>query len=87
MLAVLKYLQDNYRTTTLNETAALFHYDPSYLGKQIKAYTGKNYTALIRELRIEMAKRLLRSTDDPMGEIAELAGFDRLSHFRCPEEP
>ena len=81
MLAVLKYLQDNYRTTTLNETAALFHYDPSYLGKQIKAYTGKNYTALIRELRIEMAKRLLRSTDDPMGEIAELAGFDRLSHF------
>ena len=34
---------------SLNETAALFHYDPSYLGKQIKAYTGKNYTALIRE--------------------------------------
>lgn len=81
MLAVLKHLQDNFRTTTLNETAALFHYDPSYLGKQIKAYTGKNYTTLVQELRIEMAKRLLRSTDDPVGKVGELAGFDRLSHF------
>ena len=81
MLAVLQHIQDNYATTSLNETAALFHYDPSYLGKQIKAYTGKNYTALVREFRIDMAKRLLRGTDRTIGKIADQAGFDSLSYF------
>lgn len=81
MLAVLQHIEDNYATTTLNETAALFHYDPSYLGKQIKAYTGKNYTALVREFRIDMAKRLLRGTDRAIGKIADQAGFDSLSYF------
>jgi len=83
MLAVLKHVQDNFRTTSLQETAQRFHYEPSYLGKQIKAATKKNYTELIRELRIEEAKRLLRETRLSMNEVAEQAGFDsRVNFFR-----
>lgn len=81
MLNVLKHLQDNYRTISLQQLAELFHYEPSYLGKQIKASTGKNYTELIRELRISETKRLLQSTDLSMDEIAEQAGYDSRVHF------
>lgn len=83
MLTVLKYIQDHFRTTSLQETAEYFHYEPSYLGKQIKQVTGKNYTEIIREMRIEEAKRLLRDTDMSMMEVALAAGFDsRVNFFR-----
>lgn len=81
MLEILKHIQANYRTTSLQETAVLFHYEPSYLGKQIKAYTGKNYSVLINELRIETAKRLITNTDYSVEEVGQLAGFDTAGNF------
>ena len=81
MLNVLKYLQDNYSTISLQRLAELFHYEPSYLGKQIKASTGKNYTELIRELRINETKHLLQTTELSMDEIAEQVGYDSRVHF------
>lgn len=81
MLAVLKYIQEHYRTLTLNDLAERFHYEPSYLGKQIKAATGKNYTDIIREIRVEEAKRLLRTTELTVDQIAERVGYTGRVHF------
>lgn len=81
MLAVLKYIQTHYKTVSLNEAAERFHYEPSYLGKQIKAATGKNYTDIIREMRISEAKHLLRATDLPIDEVAEQVGYTGRVHF------
>ena len=81
MLAVLKYIQTHYKETSLNEVAELFHYEPSYLGKQIKSATGKNYTDIVRVLRIEESKRLLRYTELSMEEVAAQAGYDSREHF------
>lgn len=81
MLAILKHIQAHYKTTSLNEVAELFHYEPSYLGKQIKAATGKNYTDIIREMRISEAKRLLRATNLSVDEVAEQVGYTGRVHF------
>ena len=81
ILAILKYIQANYRITSLGELAAHFHYEPGYLGKLIKKATGKTYTAIIGELRIEEAKRLLLETDLPVEEVGEQTGFDSPVHF------
>lgn len=81
MLTILKHIQANYQTTSLGEIAAAFHYEPSYLGKQLKRYTGKSYTAMIRDLRISEAKRLLRTTDLSIEKVGERAGFNSLIHF------
>lgn len=81
MLAVIRHIQTHYKTTSLNETAELFHYEPSYLGKQIKAATGKNYSDLIREVRMEEAKRLLRTTALTIDEVAEQVGYVGRVHF------
>lgn len=81
MLSILKYIQTHYKETSLGEVAELFHYEPSYLGKQIKASTGRNYTDIVRELRINEAKELLEETELSMDEVAEQAGYDSRVHF------
>lgn len=81
MLSVLKYIQTHYKETSLNAVAELFHYEPSYLGKQIKTATGKNYTDIVKTLRIEESKRLLRFTELSMDEVAAQAGYDSREHF------
>ena len=81
MLTILKYIQANYRTASLGEIAAAFHYEPSYLGKQIRRYTGRRYTEIIRDLRLAEAKRLLRTTDLSIEKVGEQAGFNSLIHF------
>lgn len=81
MLSVLKYIQTHYKDTSLHAVAELFHYEPSYLGKQIKTATGKNYTDIVRSLRIEESKRLLRFTELSMDEVAEQAGYESREHF------
>ena len=81
MVAILKYIQQNFRNSSLGETAARFHYEPSYLGKYIKAMTGKSYTEIVRNLRLNEAKRLLKDTDWSMEKIAEQAGYNNQVHF------
>lgn len=81
MLDILKHIQANYKTTSLNETAAMFHYRPSYLSKQIKLNTGKNYSQLIDDLRMTDAKQLLQNTSLKIEEVAMASGFQSAVHF------
>lgn len=81
MLTVLKHMQENYRTITLEHLAAQFGYDPSYLGKMIRANIGKSYTEAILELKLNEAKRLLTQTELSVEKVAEQAGFHSQVHF------
>jgi AraC-like DNA-binding protein/mannose-6-phosphate isomerase-like protein (cupin superfamily) len=81
MLAILKYIQNHYQTTSLSDVAEQFHYEPSYLGKLIKNSIGKNYTDIVRDLRINEAKRLLCSTDLPVNDVAATIGCESRVHF------
>lgn len=81
MAAVLKYLQLNYRTTSLAELAAAFHYEPDYLSRQIKSSLGRSYVELVLELKMNEAKRLLRATSLTVEQIAVQAGFGSGAHL------
>lgn len=81
MAAVMKYIQGHYRTTSLKEVAAIFHYDADYLGRQIKRYMGVNYIELVLQLKLEEAKRLLRETGLTMEQIAEHTGMGSAIHL------
>lgn len=81
MLAILKYIQTNYRTATLAGTAAHFHYAMGYLSKLIKRTTGKNFTAIVGELRIEEAKELLTETELSVEEVGIRTGYESPVHF------
>jgi len=51
------------------------------LNRKVKSVTGIDTANYIREMRVAMAKKLLTTTHDPMGEIAEKCGFDSSSYF------
>lgn len=83
MPAILEYMEQNYRSVTLELLAMHFHYESAYLSKMIKTTTGKNYSTAITELKIKEASRLLLTSDKKIGEIAEIVGYNSADHFTC----
>ena len=81
MATVMKYIQDNFRTATLNDVAAVFHYDPDYLGKRIKTCMGQGYADLVGKLKLERAQNMLCTTALTVERVAELAGYGSASYF------
>ncbi|WP_026665273.1 helix-turn-helix transcriptional regulator [Butyrivibrio sp. FC2001] len=78
---VLQYIQHNYQTLTLAALAEFFHYSETHLSTLIKQNTGKNYTELIKNLRMRDAQNLLLNTNQKIGEIAEETGYNSADHF------
>lgn len=78
---IMKYLNTNYRTATLSEIAEHFHYSASYLSIMIKKLTGKNFTDLIRELKMSDASHYLITTTKSIEEIATLTGYNSSDQF------
>lgn len=78
---VLQYIQHNYRTLSLSGLAAFFHYSEPHLCTLIRKNTGHTFSDLIRELRLEDAKRYLRETDLRIAEIADRVGYHSADHF------
>ena len=54
---------------------------PNHLNKVVKGVTGKSPSVWIEEAVIQEAKRLLRTTALPLGEIASLVGILDQSYF------
>ena len=78
---VLQYIQHNYQTLTLASLAEFFHYSEPHLSTLIKQNTGKNFTDLIKNLRMRDAKNLLLNTDRKVNEIADQIGYNSADHF------
>lgn len=72
---VLHYLSQNYRTTSLGEVARVFHYSESHLSTCIRQITGKTYTEMIRNLKMNDAIDYLLHTEKPVEEISLIVGY------------
>ena len=81
ILKVLRYIETDYVNGSLGAIAREFHYDMSWLSREIKRKTGKNYTELVKEKRLAQAAFLLRSTDKKVSEISFAVGYENLSYF------
>ena len=49
--------------------------------KFFKSHMGAGFIEYLNDYRLTMSERLLRSSDDPVTEVAEKCGFDNLSYF------
>lgn len=67
---------------TLDSAAAMAGFAPAYFSNVFKKQTGQNFTEYLTEVRLQEAKRLLRSSDKSIGEIASLAGYPDDKYFR-----
>lgn len=75
------YLEHNFATASLKELAENEHYSMCYLSKLIHNLFGKTFNQLLANKRIEVAQKLLLTTDMKVYEIAEFIGYENLTHF------
>lgn len=81
IVAILSYIQNHFQDLSLETAAQRFHYNPSYLGKLLKRSTGKNFTQLVRDCRMERACQLLTDSEYTIGAISTMVGYENVEHF------
>ena len=81
MISVLSYIENNYKEGELTQLAEYLHYDIYWLSKEIKRQTGKTYTELIQNKRLNQAAWLLTSTGMSVMDVALEVGYDNISYF------
>ena len=81
ILGVLRYLETNYAGGSLTEAAQLLHCDVTWLSREIKRRTGRTYTELLQERRLQQAAWLLEHTRQRVSDIAVSVGYENVSYF------
>jgi AraC family transcriptional regulator len=67
--------------TTAEELAGELGLNPRWLAHAYRSLTGEGLHETLRRRRVEHAVQLLRSTDEPIAEVAATAGFCDQSHL------
>lgn len=78
---ILGYIEKNLRDVSLQELTVKFHYSSGYLSNLIHEYTGKKFSDIVRNLRLDTAQTYLESGGYSLQQIAELCGFHDASYF------
>ncbi len=79
---VVRYVRENLaQRIVLGDAAAAADLSPNYLAHLIKKETGKTFTDLVTERRMEKARELLAHTTLRISEIAGIVGFEDEAYF------
>lgn len=81
IVALLKYIDKNFMDLTLPKLAQQFNYTSSYLSTLLKRETGKNFSQLILEKKLNQAEFLLQNTNKSIQECARESGFSNTTYF------
>ena len=79
---ILIYISENYRSDiSLKSVGTALGYSPKYVSNCLKAIPGIGFRPLINSLRIELAKKLLITTDKYSLDVAYDCGFVSQASF------
>lgn len=79
---VKTYIDHNYsKNITTEFVASLFHMNRSYLSHIFKKKQGMAFIDYLSLVRITEAKKLLKSSDTKLYQIAKTVGYDNVSYF------
>lgn len=81
VLPILRYIEENYLTCTLSETARIFNLNQNYLSNLLKKHTGLSYRELVQQQKLRASEHLLQSSDLSISEIAHMSGYENVSFF------
>ena len=81
MMQMISYIKANHHDISLIKMAESFGYNPAYLCRMIKKYTGENYSKLLNKLRMQKACELLRCKDITIEDLVERLGYRDVSSF------
>ncbi|MGP4041458.1 response regulator transcription factor [Gracilibacillus sp. D59] len=79
---IKKYIHSHYdQSITLKSIANKFYMNPVYMGQLFKKTYGVYFKDYILTVRMDEAKKLLRTTDLKVYEVAEKVGFNNPDYF------
>lgn len=78
---ILDYMGDHSDVVTLKDIAAHFHYHPNYISALLHRETGRKFTEILLEKRMERAVLLMKNTPLSIEEIAAMLGYSNHSNF------
>ena len=81
LTSILRYVEANYKSCTLESTANFFEIHPNYLTTMLKQRMGLSYKELVVGEKLKQAAVMLRQTELTIKEIASEIGYDNISFF------
>ena len=72
---------DHSDVVTLQDIAAHFHYHPNYVSALLHRETGRKFTEILLEKRMERAVLLMKNTTLSLEEISSMLGYSNHSNF------
>ncbi len=78
---ILRYIAEHAADATLGGVAARFSYHPNYISTLLKQKTGRTFSRLLLEQRMDRALALLKSTGLSVEEVAAMVGYNDASNF------
>jgi AraC-like DNA-binding protein len=82
LLRVSRYVRENLaRELSLSDAASAAFLSPNYLAHLLKKETGKSFTELVTERRMERAQDLLTNTAMRIADVAHATGFEDEGYF------
>ncbi len=81
IFSILRYVQYNFSTTSLQSLAEHFNYNESYLSRMLKSNLGCTFSEYLTDLKLKKAAELLTTTRLPVSEILLLSGYSDKTHF------
>ncbi len=78
----LDFMRANlHRDISRDEVARHAGISPSHFSRLLKERTGRSFTELLRQCRVDLTCELLRTTEQSLAEIADACGFYDQAHF------
>lgn len=78
---MLTYMDDHFQTVSLKELSEHFAYHPNYISGLLHKATGKTFSQILLEKRMEHALVLMKGTDLTGEEIAEILGYTSTTNY------
>ena len=78
---IVQYISEHPDTVTLKGIGSRFSYHPNYTSTLLHRETGKSFSELLTQQRMERAVVLLKGTALPIEEIAFMLGYSNSSNF------
>ena len=78
---IMQYMQDHSDVVTLKDIAEHFSYNPNYVSALLRRETGRTFSEILLEKRMERAVLLLENTTLSIEEISVMLGYTNHSNF------
>lgn len=81
VFTTFQYIEEHYKTASLEELSLLLGQPPYYVSKLVKKHSGYNFKNLLQAKRLNQSAFLLTTTTLAVEDIIAIVGYDNTSYF------